>query len=45
MILRKLWRDIHVLLTLVVAPRTTRFSVPPLLFETGPRSRIGSGSD
>ena len=37
--LRKLWRDIHVLLTLVVAPRTTRFSVPPLLFETGPRSR------
>lgn len=36
--LRALWRDVHVLLTIVVAPRTTRFFVPPLAFETGPRS-------
>jgi hypothetical protein len=34
-----LWADVHVLLQIVVAPRTTRFDTPPLSFESGPRAR------
>jgi hypothetical protein len=39
--LSKLWADVHVLLRIVVAPRTTSFYIPPLSFESGPRARDG----
>jgi len=37
--LRRLWGDAHVLLDLVVSPRRTRFSIPPLSFEPPSRTR------
>jgi hypothetical protein len=40
--LARLWQDVHVLLTVVVAPRTTSFIIPPFSFESRLRSRTGN---
>jgi hypothetical protein len=38
--LHKLWGDVHVLLVIAVAPRTSTFYIPLLSFETGVRGRV-----